>query len=141
MLQIIPDYNANQNDNNIVRTGIIDFNESALKFKSKSISIFLKDSNKKVHGGILTWLNSDSIYIDVLWIDEKFRQQGYGTKLLQAAENEGSRHSCRFCMVDTFGFQAEEFYQNHGYEMIGEIKNYVQEYSRIFFRKNLTPLV
>lgn len=136
MLQIVTDYNANQNDNDVVRAGIIDFNESALRFKSKSISIFLRSENK-IHGGILTWLNSDSIYIDVLWIDEEFRHQGYGTKLLQAAENEGRNNNCCFCMVDTFGFQAKEFYQKHGYELIGEIKNYVQEYSRIFFRKKL----
>lgn len=137
MLKLITDYNPSQNDNGIVRAGIINFNDTILGYKSKTLSIFLKDEEESIHGGIFTWLDTDSIYIEVLWIDEKYRGQGYGTKLLRAVEDEGKRNGCRFCTLDTFGFQAEEFYLKSGYERLGEIQNYIRKHSRIFLRKNL----
>lgn len=41
-----------------------------------------------IFGGIQAFLDSESIYIDVLWVEESLRKQGYGTKLLSAAERE-----------------------------------------------------
>jgi len=137
MLRVIADYNQNQHDNSIVRAGIIDFNDKMLHYKSKSLSIFLKDTENSIHGGILTWLDTVSIYIDILWIEESLRGKGYGSKLLHAAENEGRKHGCQYCTLDTFGFQAEAFYMKNGYERLGEIKNYIRDYSRIFLRKKL----
>ena len=137
MLQLITDYNPSRHDNQIVRAGIIDFNDSILNYKSKSLSIFLKDADENIQGGVLTWLDIDSIYIDILWVEEKLRGQGYGTRLLLAAEEEGKKNGCGFCTLDTFGFQAEEFYLKNGYEHLGEIKNYIRHYSRIYLRKKL----
>jgi hypothetical protein len=39
--------------------------------------------------------------------------------------------------VDTWDFQAEEFYLKNGYERIGELKNYWHGHSKIFLRKKL----
>lgn len=65
------------------------------------------------------------------------RKQGYGKKLLDAAEQEAIKNGCIFSTTDTFDFQAEEFYLKNGYERMGEIKKYWYDHSRIFFRKNL----
>lgn len=137
MLKMTVDYNPSLDDNKVIRTGIINFNDSALDYPSSSFSIFLKDDEKNIHGGVIAWLDSDSIYIEILWVDEKLRGQKYGTKLLFTAKDEGRKTGCRFCTLDTFGFQAENFYVKNGYRQIGEIKNYIREYSRIFLRKSL----
>jgi hypothetical protein len=44
--------------------------------------------------------------------------------LLAAAEREAIENGCRFSLVDTWDFQAEEFYLKNGYEKIGKFKNY-----------------
>lgn len=137
MYQIIIDYNASSQDKMIVRNGIIQFNDKKLGYESKSLDVFLKDEQGKIQGGILAWLDTESIYIDILWVHEKVRGQGYGTKLLKTAENAGAKNACRYCTLDTYGFQAEEFYIKNGYSKLGEIKNYIREYSRIFLRKQI----
>lgn len=54
--------------------------------------------------------DSEAIYIEALWIEESLRKQGYGKKMLAAAEREAIENGCRFSLVDTWDFQAEEFY-------------------------------
>lgn len=41
-------------------------------------------------------------------------------------------------MLDTFDFQAEEFYLKNGYTAIGEIENFPKGHKRIYFSKKLT---
>ena len=69
--------------------------------------------------------------------NETSRNQGYGTKLLTVAENEAHKLDCSYSTLDTWNFQAEEFYLKNGYERLGEIKNYYLHHSKIFLRKNL----
>ena len=137
MYKIITDHHPSQDDIKTVRTGIIDFNDLVLGYKSNTFSVFLKDPNDTIQGGILAWMDTESIYIEILWVDAKLRGQGYGSKILRTAEDEGRKNGCIYCTLDTFGFQAEEFYLKNGYYQIGEIKNYIRDYSRIFLRKNL----
>jgi len=74
-----------------------------------------------------------------LWIEQNSRSQGYGSELLKVAEQEGIKYGCLYSTLDTFSFQAEEFYLKNGYQRIGEIPNYLFEHSRIFLRKKLVP--
>lgn len=137
MYKITTDYNPTDVDIKIIREGIVGFNAKIIGEGAKSFSVYLKDGNNNICGGILAWLHSESVYIDVLWLDEKLRKQGYGRKLLQAAEAEAIKNGCHYSTLDTYSFQAEEFYLNNGYERLGEIKNYLFEHSKIFLRKKL----
>ena len=140
MYKVIIDHEPSQADNAIVREGIVSFNEKTTgQARDKPFSVFLKDDARKVFGGIEAWFDTESIYIDVLWIDEHLRRQGYGKKLLVAAEQEAVKNGCIFSLLDTWDFQAEEFYKKNGYERIGELKNYWLGHSKIFLRKNLKP--
>lgn len=49
-------------------------------------------------------------------MEENVRKQGYGTKLLDAAESEAIKNGCIFSLLDTWDFQAEDFYLKNGYE-------------------------
>jgi GNAT superfamily N-acetyltransferase len=137
MYKIIVDYAPSESDNAIVKEGIIAFNANILGEREKAFSIFLKNDLGKVLGGLQAFLGSESIYIDILWIEKQFQKQGYGTKLLDAAEREAIKNGCIFSVLDTWDFQAEKFYLKKGYERIGEIKNYWLGHSRIFLKKNL----
>ncbi len=137
MYKVVVDYTPSDADNEVVSEGIIASMEKVLGERDKEFSIFLKNETGKVFGGILAFLGSESIYIDVLWVEENLQKQGYGTKLLIAAEQQASQNGCVFSLVDTWDFQAEKFYLKHGYERIGELKNYWLGHSRIFLRKKL----
>ncbi len=137
MYEVVVDHNPGQSDNEVVREGLIRSFEAKFGERDKQFSIFLKNDLGKVFGGIQAFFDTESIYIDVLWVEENLRKQGYGKKLLAAAEREAIENGCIFSLVDTWDFQAEEFYLKNGYERIGEIKNYWHGHSKLFLRKNL----
>jgi ribosomal protein S18 acetylase RimI-like enzyme len=137
MYKVVVDYAPAEADNAVVREGIIASNENIIGERDKAFSIFLKNDLGKVFGGIQAFLDTESVYIDVLWVEESLQKQGHGTKLLDAAEREAIKNGCVFSLVDTWDFQAEEFYLKNGYERIGEVKNYWHGHSKIFLRKKL----
>ena len=137
MYKVVVDYTPTEADNAVVREGIIAFNEKIIGERDKTFSIFLKNDSGKVFGGIQAFIDSESIYIDVLWVEGSLQKEGYGTKLLKAAEEEAFNNGCIFSLVDTWDFQAEKFYVKNGYKKIGEIKNYSHGHAIIFLRKDL----
>ena len=138
MYTIMVDYEASDEDNAAVMEGLISFNESVMgEPRDKEFSIFLKNDSGKIFGGLKAHIDKVSVYIVTLWVDEKLRHQGFGTKLLDIAEQEAIKNGCIFSTLDTYDFQAEGFYKKCGYEHMGEIKNYWYNHSRIFLRKQL----
>jgi GNAT superfamily N-acetyltransferase len=137
MYQVIVDYAPSDADNAVVTEGITAFNEGILGERDTEFSIFLKNDLGKVFGGLQAFLGSEAIYIDTLWVEGSLQKQGYGSRLLVAAEGEAIKNGCAFSLVDTWAFQAEAFYLKHGYKRIGELEKYWFGHSKIFLRKNL----
>lgn len=137
MYKVVVDYAPAEADNAVVREGITAFNESMLGERDKVFSIFLKNDLGKVFGGIQAFLGTETVYIEILWVESNLQKQGYGTKLLDALEQEAIKNGCRFITVDSYDFQAKEFYLKKGYERIGELKDYWLGHSKIFLKKNL----
>ena len=55
---------------------------------------------------------------------EELRGQGIGSKLLQQAETEAKNRNCRFAFVNTYQFQAPDFYKRHGYKEVFTLQDY-----------------
>ncbi len=137
-LKIVIDHNPSQFDNDTVMEGLISSNERVMgEPRDKEFSVFLKNDSGNVFGGIQAHFDKESVYIEALWVDEKLRKQGYGSKLMNAAEQEAIKHGCIFSITDTLDFQAEDFYLKNGYQRMGEIKKYWYEHSRFFLKKVL----
>ena len=95
------------------------------------LNIVEYDANGNVIGGILGGTYWGWMYVDILWVHEKHRYKGIGSKLLLEAEKEAIRRGCHHVHLDTMSWQAPEFYQKHGYEVIGilpDIPNGNQKY-------------
>jgi len=137
MYKVVVDYKPSEADNAVVSEGILAFNEKILGQRDKEFSIFLKDESGKVFGGIQVFLDTESIYIDTLWVEESLQKQGYGKKLLDAAEREAKKNGSTYSTVDTWDFQAEGFYLKNGYERIGEVKKFWLGHAKITLRKKL----
>ncbi|WP_236687091.1 GNAT family N-acetyltransferase [Ornithinibacillus californiensis] len=76
-----------------------------------------------------------SLMIQFLWIDDSIRGKGFGRKLIESAEQFAVEKKCRFIKVDTFSFQAPDFYQSLGYEIYGKIEDFPEGYNHYFLVK------
>lgn len=63
------------------------------------------------------------LYVDDLWVDEKYRRQEMGSTLLTAVEDVGRSRGCYLVYLDTGDFQAKPFYLKHGYTVFGTVKD------------------
>ena len=68
---------------------------------------------------------------------EELRGQGIGSKLLQQAENEAKNRNCRFSFVNTYQFQAPDFYLSHGYKEVFTLQDYPYTGQRYYYQKDL----
>jgi GNAT superfamily N-acetyltransferase len=75
--------------------------------------------------------------LDVLFVQEQLRGQGYGQALLTAAEQEAKQRGCKHAFLDTFSFQAPQFHQKRGYRVFGKLLNFPPGHSRYFLQKQL----
>jgi ribosomal protein S18 acetylase RimI-like enzyme len=81
-------------------------------------------------------------YIQTICIDPRCRGLGFGSRLLEFAEERIRRVSPNiFMCVSSFNDGARRLYQRHGYEVIGELTDYlVKGHSEILLRKTFGPL-
>lgn len=75
--------------------------------------------------------------IHYLFVSEQLRGKGIGSKLLAAAESEARQRGCKYAFVDTFSFQAPEFYKNHGYQEVFTLEEYPYTGKRHYYTKEL----
>lgn len=85
-------------------------------------------------GGIGYW---NGLEIRALWVHEKYRGKGLGSRILAYIETLARKKGAVIAMLDTFDFQAEKFYLKNGYQPIGEIKDFPTGHRRIYFSKRL----
>jgi GNAT superfamily N-acetyltransferase len=96
-----------------------------------------KDGSGALVGGLrgfvfLHWLN-----VELLFVDESARRQGVGHRLLAAAEQKARELGARNVTLNTFEWQAREFYLKQGYEEFGRIDNYIQGFYAAYMKKAL----
>ena len=66
-----------------------------------------------------------SPYIASLAVAAEGRGQGIGSQLLRFADHHFAGREHIFLLVSSFNDRAQHFYRRHGYEFIGELKDYV----------------
>jgi ribosomal protein S18 acetylase RimI-like enzyme len=141
-LQIQVDYQMDERDTAVVANGLGAFNTPFLGGKKGlSFALYLRDEKDQVVGGVLAWMRPGIglLCIDTLWVDEALRNRGFGTQLIQAAENEGLKNGCTHAQLETLPFQAEEFYKGLGYTRIGLVEKLYGDHDAIYLRKSLMP--
>jgi len=53
------------------------------------------------------------------------------------AEVEARKRGARYAYLDTFDFQAPEFYKKYGYEVFGVLEDFPSGHTRYFMKKQL----
>ncbi|MBK8027265.1 MAG: GNAT family N-acetyltransferase, partial [Chloroflexi bacterium] len=88
------------------------------------LNIFVRDDMGEIVGGILGGMWGGWLHITFLWVAPELRKQGYGTRLLQAAEAEAKEKGCRSAFLETHSFQAPDFYRRLGFQPVGQLSDY-----------------
>ena len=78
-------------------------------------------------------------YIDTLWVDGKYRGKGLGSKLLAEVERTAKEKGCYLIHLDTFDYQAKEFYKKQDYKVFGVLEDCPKGHCRYYLRKNNKP--
>ena len=105
---------------------------------SKKINLVAKNDKNELVGGILSHVGYfKGLEIHILWVKENYRNQNIGSLLIKEAEAEAIKIGARKAILDTYSFQAKEFYLKNGYKVFGEIEDFPEGHSLFFMAKDL----
>jgi len=117
--------------------GLIRYNDEKLgKQQYRRLAISLRDKGAIV-GGIVGEIWMTVLFIQLFWIEERFRGKGHGTALMERIEAEARRFGAVRSYLDTMSIQAPGFYRACGYEEFGTLDGYPGGVTRHWFTKAL----
>jgi GNAT superfamily N-acetyltransferase len=126
-------------DCEIVSRGLQTYNrQQAGDEGHRPVAIFVRNEAGIVIAGLLGDTYYGWLAVNLLWVEEAWRGQGYGRTLLRTAEAEAVRRGCQHAHLDTLSFQALDFYLGEGYSVFGELHGLPPGHTRYFLRKELT---
>lgn len=80
-----------------------------------------------------------SPYVASIAVAAESRGKGIGSQLLRFAEKRFADRGHIFLLVSSFNQRAQQLYRRHGYEFVGELKNYiVAGHSELILHKRLS---
>ena len=130
-----------QEDSDFIRKKVIEHNLSCLSEEEKSpsekISFIVKNEKEEIVGGITATTFWHHLHIDFFWVSKEYRHEGYGSKLIKMMEEFAIEKGCRLINLDTFSFQAPDFYKKHGYKIIGISEDHPKGHNQYYFEKRL----
>jgi len=122
----------------IIGQGISQYNkQQAGDDNFQRLCFVLLASDQEIVGGVLGEIYWNWFHLDLLWVKDDLRGHGYGHRLLIAAEDEARQRGAMNVFLDTFSFQAPDFYKKHGYQIFGELQDFPLGHQRYFLTKQL----
>jgi len=99
----------------IVRQGLGAYNQQQGEIGYAKVQVIARDEGGVICGGAIGYAAWGELYIDILWVDERVRGQGIGSRLMALAEAEAVRLKCHRIHLGTMSSQAPHFYPKIGY--------------------------
>ncbi|MEZ3179915.1 GNAT family N-acetyltransferase [Streptomyces pimonensis] len=89
------------------------------------LHVWARDANGDLAGGLVGHTWTAWLHVAYLWVDARHRGAGLGSGLLAEAERvAAAERACTAARVETWDFQAPEFYKRQGYEVVCVIPDY-----------------
>ncbi|WP_196260206.1 GNAT family N-acetyltransferase [Pelagibacterium limicola] len=104
----------------------------------RDYGFLLKNEAGVIVGGLTGYVLYDWMFIQFIAISEDLRGQGFGKLLIEQAEIWARAEGLGGMWLDTFAFQAPDFYRALGFTEFGTIEDHPAGSRRIFFQKRLT---
>ncbi|CAA0195436.1 GNAT family N-acetyltransferase [Tenacibaculum maritimum] len=120
---------------------LVDFNKSKTEHLdreiNKPIEIIARDEQNEIIGGLYGRSIWGTLEIKTFVVKAENRNDGIGRKLITEAEKEAKNRNCRFISLDTFSFQAPEFYEKLGFKKIGTETDFPKGFEKYYYRKEI----
>lgn len=129
------DRQLNDDDKARVKAGFALYAQAHIGASRLTHDWVMRDDTGKCIGHIQLIEVGQEGYIKLLWVDEQHRGLGYASKLVSLVEDYATKAEYNCLWVDTYAYQAPEFYQKCGFVKICEVPAYQAGHARIFFKK------
>ena len=124
-------------DRAVILDGLRAYNIAKAGMTSRPIAVLIRDDNDQTVGGLTGRTGGGWLFIEYFWIPESMRGAGMGTQIICQAEKEAVSRGCICAWLDTFSFQALDFYERQGYSAFGVLEEFPAGEWRHFMRKRL----
>ncbi len=123
-----------------IRHNLREFNRPYLESeRHQPLAIFIDDTHRSEDkiAGITGVIRGNWLLIEFLWVKPELTKQGIGGQLLSTLEEQACSLSCHSALVDTFEFQAPEFYEKHGYSKVLTLEDFTASGTKYYMTKSL----
>lgn len=118
--------------------GLHSYNQQAADLAAiRRFACYARGPEGTLVGGALARWWGTACELQQLWVDEALRRRGIGALLMQRVEATAIERGCRLIYLDTFSFQAPEFYYGLGYEIACRLDGFPDGGSKFILRKAL----
>ena len=135
------DINRDPSDAEIeeLRDALIAYNVGKHGYSDVSkVAILVRNEAGSLEAGVYAYAWGGCCQVELLWVDERRRGEGLGTRLMAAVEEEARRIGCSLLFLDTFSYQAPGFYEKLGFEMTGTVPEFPEGHTYYVFAKRLS---
>jgi len=135
---MIVDDAPSETDVRFIEEQLVSYNIAATGHNDyRPLAILARDDSGMIRAGLTGFTWGGALKIEYLWVHEELRGQGYGSRMMLAAEQEAVRRDCHLAVVDTHSFQAPNFYPKLGYVQCGLVEDWPVGHTDTTFRKVL----
>ncbi|MFI9648967.1 GNAT family N-acetyltransferase [Streptomyces sp. NPDC052040] len=105
------------------------------------LQVWAWDAAGEPAGGLAGHTWAAWLHVDLLWVDDRHRGAGLGARLLAEAERLArEEHGCVAARLETWDFQAPDFYRKQGYDVVGVVPDYPPGTTEYTLVKRLSPV-
>lgn len=127
-----------EKDEKVIYDGLLEYNLKKLEDKNpRDLGIYLQNEKGIKVAGLIGNTHGNWLFVKYLWVSENLRGQHVGSTILLQAEKTAKERGCRYAFLDTFSFQAPEFYKKLGYKEVLTIEEYPLTGKRHYLTKEL----
>jgi GNAT superfamily N-acetyltransferase len=128
---------ASDADHEAIFKPLLAYNETHVATDYEPFAIRLRDGAGGIVGGLFARKFYRWLFVELLFVPTAARGTGLGTRMLERAELFARERGCVGIWLDTFTFQAPNFYRKLGFTQFGALEDYPKGSTRFFFQKRL----
>jgi GNAT superfamily N-acetyltransferase len=125
----------------VVDAGLDAFNRQAADFTAiRRLACFARSPAGDVIGGAVGRYWGQACELQQIWVHSDHRRGGVGTRLVRAFEDGARQRGCNLIYLDTFSFQAPNFYRKVGYRVSCELDGFPRGMSKFIMTRSLDEI-
>jgi GNAT superfamily N-acetyltransferase len=132
-------FTSSSNDEEIIKRIIDGLNETNYTQVERDVRPFIVAAKigDEIVGGAQCSSVWDWMHVKLLWVSPPQRGQDLGSRIIQQIEQEAKKRNCIGIHVDTYSFQAKDFYLKLGYQIFGVVEDHPKGHQRYYLQKKL----